>query len=350
MSNNELHYKNLERELQIIKDSRSYRFALKISFAYNFVRKLKYLKNPVRNFSYRNWSKLSLQDLVPNEKFQRTFWEIPSSTTSWENGVISESFFKEENFFVWMSLLRDPPRLHSKQFQNFAILEAAAAALRNGSVSPRAIGFGVGVEQIPAALGKLGFSVVATDFLDGEIAEEWKNTGQLLERVEDLNSRGILSKEDFESKIIFKNLDMNEIPKEFQGSFDFTWSSCALGHIGGYENGLNFILQSVNLLKPGGLALHTTELDVSNEPDNVAYPNLSLYRLHDLRRVIEILREEGYKVSSLNVPSKWSGRAERFINTEPWGDRPHLRISVFGREVLSVVLRIEKPKIAKTIT
>jgi hypothetical protein len=308
------------------------------------------LRNPVKFYRHKRWSSILLTDLVSVDKFQQTFLRIPEKLGNWENGVISEKYFREDNFFLWMSLLKETPKLHTKQFQNFAILEAAASVVKSGKSNLDAIGFGVGIEQIPAALGRIGFKVLATDYLDGEIAEDWRNTDQLLNKVDDLNSRLILTADEFANKVKFENMDMNVIPTEFNGNFDFVWSSCALGHIGGYKNGLDFIINSANLLKPGGIALHTTELDVSNFPTNVTFPTLSLYRMKDLQTVISQLRENGYKVSNLDLPPKWNGKSERFVDREPWGNQPHIRISVFDREVLSVAIRIEKPITPKTDT
>jgi FkbM family methyltransferase len=343
--------KDLHQEIALIKNSKSWKLSLALIRVYRLLRKGKYsiklLKGDVRAFlkSYR-WRKFDsvrLEDLVPPEIYQLSYSDRPTSRLDWKSEVISEKRFKETNYFLWMNFLRDAPRLHSKQFQNYAIMEAANSILDLGSTNVKAIGFGVGIEPIPAGLAKLGFDVLATDYLDGEIAYEWKNTDQLVSSPEDLNGRGILTKSEFMSKVKFMNMDMNKIPLEFDNRFDFVWSSCALGHIGGYQNGLDFILRSVELLKPGGIALHTTELDVSPGESKFESPTLSLYRERDLRELINNLKSRGYQVDQFSNDGKWDGQSERFVDREPWGDRPHIRIQVLGREVLSLVLKIQRP-------
>jgi FkbM family methyltransferase len=352
LKEHQVYLSQLREELVLIKNSKSWRLSLLLSRIYHLLRKgeygIKLLKGDLRAFlkSYR-WRKFEsvrLENLVPPEMYQLTYSQRPASRLDWKSEVISEKRFTETNFFLWMNLLRDVPRLHSKQFQNYAIMEAANSILELGKGDVKAMGFGVGIEPIPAGLAKLGFDVLATDYLDSEIASEWKNTDQLVSSPEDLNARGILTESEFISRVKFMNMDMNKIPPELNDQFDFVWSSCALGHIGGYQNGLDFILRSVKLLKPGGIALHTTELDVSPGESRFESPTLSLYREKDLNALIKNLNSEGYQVDHFSNVSNWDGESERFIDREPWGERPHIRIQVLGREVLSLVLRIHRPR------
>ncbi len=341
----------LSKEISLIKDSNAYKLARRLLRVFHLLhkgktgRKLQYAD--VRGFLdlYRQqqFNSLRLRNLVSNETFLLKYVNRPTSRSDWKSEVISEKRFLESNFFLWMDLLRDPPRLHSKQFQNYAIMEAANSILDLGKNGVKAIGFGVGVEPIPAGLAKLGYKVLATDFLEGDIALDWKNSNQLLSSPEDLNSRGILTENEFINQIKFMSMDMNNIPEELNNEFDFVWSSCALGHIGGYQNGLDFIHRSVKLLKPGGIALHTTELDVSSEDSKFDFPTLSLYRESDIKALLDTLKSEGYLVEHFRIDHKWKGKSERFIAREPWGDQPHIRIEVLGREVLSLAIRIERP-------
>jgi 2-polyprenyl-3-methyl-5-hydroxy-6-metoxy-1,4-benzoquinol methylase len=188
---------------------------------------------------------------------------------------------------MWMNFLKEKPKLHSKQFQYYAILEIANR-LHTYKTQPKAIGFGVGNEPIPSALVALGFKVTATDYLDGEIANIWQETGQLVTSSKKLNERGIATDTLFSRNLTFENLDMNRIPESYREKFDFCWSTCALGHIGSYQKGLDFILASASLLKPGGWAVHSTELDLSNKAP-LDTPNLSLYREEDLlKRIVDV--------------------------------------------------------------
>ena len=51
---------------------------------------------------------------------------------------------------------------------------------------------------------------------------------------------------------------MNHLPDDLRG-FDFTWSSCALEHLGTLAAGADFVVAQMDCLRPGGVAVHTTE-------------------------------------------------------------------------------------------
>ena len=45
------------------------------------------------------------------------------------------------------------------------------------------------------------------------------------------------------------------IDTDCHGQFDFVWSACAFEHLGSILNGLEFVVNSVKCLKPGGVVL-----------------------------------------------------------------------------------------------
>ena len=59
---------------------------------------------------------------------------------------------------------------------------------------------------------------------------------------------------------------MRDLPDDL-GSFDFIWSSCSFEHLGSLGEGERFVLEALRFLKPGGVAVHTTE--------SVSYTHLS---------------------------------------------------------------------------
>jgi hypothetical protein len=242
-----------------------------------------------------------------------------------------------------MNYLHEKPRLHNKQFQFYAIMDRANGIVREPRLEPlKAIGFGVGREPIPAALVSLGFKVTATDFLDGKIADVWTSSAQQSKSLLDLNERKIVSDNKFVQSCDFQNLDMNKIPDEYIESFDFVWSSCALGHIGSYQQGLDFILNSLTLLRPGGWAVHTTEIDTSPVLEKFESPDLSFYKLEDLENLIEKAQDLGF--APIKIEKRpWVGRSEKYVVSQPWKDKPHLRIEIFGREINSIVIQIQRP-------
>lgn len=110
----------------------------------------------------------------------------------------------------------------------------------------RAVGFDVGSEPLPAFFAAHGVDVVATD------------------RIPD----GV-------------------------GTFDVVWSSSVVAHLGSPERGLDFVLESCRLLKPGGVAVHTLELELTNQPETRDYGHCAVHRLEDLAALEVRLAEVG---------------------------------------------------------
>ena len=73
---------------------------------------------------------------------------------------------------------------------------------------------------------------------------------------------------------------MNHVPADL-GTFDIAWSSCVIEHLGSPQHGMDFVLESCRLLKPGGIAVHTTEMELTDKPKTMDYGNCAIYRVDD---------------------------------------------------------------------
>lgn len=156
----------------------------------------------------------------------------------------------------------------------------------------RFLGFGCGMEMIPALLTSQGAHVVASDYAD--IAEreglDWASRG-----LDELFPDHLLARGAKRELAEFRHVDMNAIPDDLRG-FDGIWSCGALEHIGGLQNGLDFIVNAMDCLRPGGIAVHTTEFNLSPGDQTHETPNLSIYRAHHIQSVIDRLRDAGHEV------------------------------------------------------
>jgi Methyltransferase domain len=189
---------------------------------------------------------------------------------------------------------------------------------------PACLGFGCGKEPLPVAFARLGGQVTATDQAP-ETAARWLQTDQYggAEHYGGWNLK-------------FRHVDMNEIPAELEGRFDFLWSSCALEHIGGLRAGGNFVLDAMRCLKPGGWALHTTELNVSSDVDTIDAADLCLFRRRDVDKLIAGLRAEGHRIED----AAW--RLLDLVSPPGPKDRPHLSLEVGGFVTTSFFLAVQK--------
>jgi hypothetical protein len=226
----------------------------------------------------------------------------------------------------WCERLRLPVAMHRKVWEWCYILQALSVA---GMVAPgrRGLGFGVGNEPITAFLAGQGASLLATDLpAHASAARAWSATGQHAARLADLNASGLCDDSDFRARVSFAALDMNEIPDDL-GDFDFAWSSCAMEHLGDLDAGLAFFERQLQCVKPGGIGVHTTEINVSSDDDTIEAGHTVLYRRRDLEALVRRVRAKGHDMRIAFA----SGGAPQDLHVDvaPYSD-VHLRTKTDG--------------------
>jgi hypothetical protein len=232
---------------------------------------------------------------------------------------------------------------HRKLWEFCYILRAAEqhGLLEQGR---RAVGFGVGREPIPAVLASRGLSVLATDLdASADASEAWAAGGQHMSGLAALSHPEVVSDEVLERQVATSYVDMNAVPDDL-GSFDLVWSACALEHLGTPEAGLDFVEQTLELLEPGGLSVHTTELELTPRTETADYGHLAVYRLADLDRVADRVRARGFEMQTNWYVSMDSG-ADRFVALPPYphDDPAHLKLAIEESVSTSVGLLIVRP-------
>ncbi|HEX3015213.1 MAG TPA: class I SAM-dependent methyltransferase [Desulfobacteria bacterium] len=159
----------------------------------------------------------------------------------------------------------------------------------------KGLGFGVGKEPLIEAFAANGCTLVATD-LDPQSADERGWSGEHAVSKAKLNAYGLCAPHKFTELVSYEFMDMNRInPKHF-GQYDFTWSSCSLEHLGSLELGRRFILEQMNCLKPGGVAVHTTEYNLSSEHRTITDGPTVIYRKSDIEEIVYELSSRGYRI------------------------------------------------------
>lgn len=166
------------------------------------------------------------------------------------------------------------------------------------------------------------------------------STEQHAATLEALNSVGICSSDIFKQRVSFKFVNMNDIPHDLQG-FDFIWSSCALEHLGSLEHGIRFIHNAMKCLKPGGIAVQTTEFNVSSDDETVDTPNLAIYRKKDILRLKEELQKSDHTLFPLNFCSG-TLPIDDHIDTPPYQSTSSIKIQIQKFTVTSIGLIIKK--------
>jgi SAM-dependent methyltransferase len=180
----------------------------------------------------------------------------------------------------------------------------------------RGLGFAVGREPLPDFFANLKCNIMASDLVGGKSSAQWAASSQHAERLENLYTGYFSTKEDFYQNVSFKSIDMNNIPNDEAG-YDFLWSSCALEHVGNMELAEDFIYNAMKCLKPGGVAVHTTEYNLSSNSDTVLSGPSVILRARDFERISENLRKEGHEI---NLCFKLGeSPADEYVALPPYG-------------------------------
>ena len=267
-------------------------------------------------------------------------YEGEPSLTCPVSQACTQSQIAEPAYAYWCRQICEEPRAHRKQWEFCFILQALAT---RGLLAPdfRGLGFGVGEEPLSALFARHGVQVTATDLDSARAAEAgWTQTAQHARALADLNQRGICPPERFADLVSFRAADMNAIPATLK-DYDFVWSACALEHLGSIKAGGDFILKSLRTLKPGGVAVHTTEYNINNVGDTLDCASTVLFRRRDLERIIQKAIRQGFRCQ-LN----WSvGREELdfHVDVAPYSSDKHLKLRVGSYVTTSFGLIIEKP-------
>jgi 2-polyprenyl-3-methyl-5-hydroxy-6-metoxy-1,4-benzoquinol methylase len=246
--------------------------------------------------------------------------------------VVRARDFRKPWFAARARELGHPLMVHRKLWE-FCVI--AQVGLENIGPGARALGFGVGLEPLAAWLASRGANVVATDRPDETL--EWDHTNQHAVGLEQLRHPGVCPDAEFDERVRFMPVDMNQVPDELcRGDFDFTWSAGSFEHIGGIDRGLDFFCRQMACLRPGGLAVHTTEFNMFSYQPTMEEPNLVLFRVQELQVLAERLAAQGDSLWPMDLASG-TEPDDLYIDSPPYR-LPHLKLALGPFTTTSVLL------------
>ena len=249
--------------------------------------------------------------------------------------------FDERYFRDWVRRFAQPLRYHRGLWEWVFVAEMLR---RGGALVPgsRGVGFGVGREPLPAVFASFGCAVVATDLAEREAAEKgWAGGVQYAGRLDLLRNGAICPEDRFGRLVQFRAVDMKDIPADLAG-FDFCWSCCALEHLGSIEAGLGFIERSLTVLRPGGIAVHTTEYNVLSDRATLRKGPTVLFRRRDLASLQDRLAQAGHGPAPLDL-APGDLVLDNFVDLPPYQpNEPHLLLEFQGYTTTSVGLVVRK--------
>ena len=200
--------------------------------------------------------------------------------------------------------------------------------LESGLVKPGSKGlvFGVGHERLPALFASMGSEIVATDApIDIGVNTGWQNTGQHINAVNEIRYPDIVDGDVFDAHVTYQTCDMTDIQTALTG-FDFNWSSCCFEHLGSLEAGMQFVTNAVEkTLRVGGVAVHTTEFNLSSNDDTVESGGTVIYRRRDIEELVQRLRDRGHIVKPFTVAPD-SHYWDFHVDVPPYLHEPHLKL------------------------
>ena len=278
----------------------------------------------IKQTSFRNH-----QFFYPNHIFAGTI----SGEYMRASNCLARDFYHPE-FAEFCRLVHGDVILHRKLWENAFVYERLK---RYGALTPGNHGlvFGVGLEYMPALFASFGIDVMATDS-----PQEGGWAGEHSSSLEQLFFSNLIDREVFSRHVRFEACDMNAIPDHLKG-FDFCWSSCALEHLGSLQHGCDFIINSVEkTLKVGGIACHTTELNLTSDVETVEHPETVLYRKSDLERLCATLTERGHIVEPLRI-EPGDLLPDYLVDVPPFSGDPHLKLMLgqFVTTSVGIVVR-----------
>lgn len=249
----------------------------------------------------------------------------------------------------WCARLGMVPLYHRKIWEECFVAQALweAGMLARGR---RGLGFAVGREYLPAFAAAQGMEVLATDLRPEDTrARHWHESGQHAEGADHLFLPHLIDRAAFAERVAFRAVDMARIPPELAaGGFDCLWSVCAFEHLGSLEAGLDFVLRAMGCLRPGGIAVHTTEFNTAPDGPTPSRGPTVLYQRRHIEALGARLAAAGHTLLPVDFDGG-SGVLDRFVDLPPYAaadgrlaveDAPHLRLSYRGYVATSLGLII----------
>ncbi|HEY6064281.1 MAG TPA: hypothetical protein VIV35_11765 [Chitinophagaceae bacterium] len=240
----------------------------------------------------------------------------------------------------WCKELKEEPKFHRKQWEFVYVMQALweRGCIEKGK---KGLVFAVGTEPGPSIFANYGCDILATDiFPEKGMEKGWTNADQLCFGIESLNTRGLCVEKTLREHIAYRPVDMNHIPDDLK-NFDFNWSSCSFEHLGSIEKGINFLMNQLKTLKPGGWAVHTTEYNISSDDKTIENGDTVVFRKKDIDYVVAELRKKGHFVEELDY--SLGAEPEDFqVDFIPHQQKIHLKLQLDKYVVTSIGLIIRK--------
>lgn len=276
----------------------------------------------------------------PREDATGLVVDVPATLAEPRSQMCTAAQFHEPDYDRWMTLMHREKHRHRKQWEYVWICRVLETMGCLGE-GVRGLGFGCGIEPLPAVFAAHGAFVTATDLgAEDRRAKRWQETAQHLLSVEALNDPAICPPERFFERVEVDAIDMNAIPRN-RVDYDFCWSSCSLEHLGTIDAGLRFIERSLDTLKPGGVAVHTTEFNLTSDSRTIKKGGTVLFRRSDVEGFARRMAAAGHEV----LPITWDQGdqpEDQIVDVPPYAADVHFKLALRSYVTTSFGLAVRK--------
>jgi len=201
------------------------------------------------------------------------------------------------------------------------------------SAGHRGLGFAVGTEPLVSYFASFDAEITATDLDQSDAAAQgWLATGQ--HSATQLPNH-YCDQDRFAQLVSYRDVDMTHIPVDLRG-FDFCWSACAFEHLGSIEAGLQFVLNSLDCLNDGGVAVHTTEYNVSSNDETVEDGPTVIFRRRDIEELQRRAAQKGWILDVDFTPG--TQPLDYHVDFPPYSAENHLKLRLMGHTCTSIGL------------
>jgi len=258
-----------------------------------------------------------------------------------EFSTCSANDFLHPRYLEICEMLKHPFMWHRKLwefvFVTHHLLESGL--VKTGS---KGLVFGVGKERLPALFASMGAKIMATDApVDIGEKQGWNKSGQYISSMTQIRYTEIVDGAIFDENVSFQPCDMTNIQSELC-DFDFNWSSCCFEHLGSLEAGIEFVINAVEkTLRVGGVAVHTTEFNLSSNDATITHGGTVIYRRKDIEELVHRLRDRGHIVKPF-VIGDGSHYWDFHVDIPPYSQDPHLKLLLMGYVSTSVGIVVQR--------
>ena len=279
--------------------------------------------------------------------------DIPAQTVLLESKAATQNDIESDWLAHWASEMKVPIIYHRKLWELAFVLQVLHQhdLLRDGT---RGLGFGCGAEPIASYLASRGVTVTASDLSPTERKTlRWQDSEQHASLAEQYHHAHLIDRATFDARVEVRVVDMTAIPAILR-DYDFNWSVCALEHLGSIGQGLDFLERCLATLRPGGLAVHTTEFNFLDDHETIDNWHTVLFQKRHFEALKARLEAHGHVVAPLNF-DVGDKPMDRFIDLPPyvhqwpksiqslWGGDPnHIKMAFDGFACTSFGLVIRK--------